>query len=92
MGHVKRPDFVGKVGTRYIVGEAKFSSDSGGNQDRAFDDGMNLATNSTGKAYKVFILDGVTWLSGGSDQFERIDSTNAPVFSVLMLRDYLESI
>lgn len=92
VGISKRPDLVMKVNTHYVIGEAKFLSSTGGNQDRAFDDGMALANNATGNAYKVFILDGVHWIETGSEQYTRIDHSNSAIFSVLLLRDYLRSL
>lgn len=83
---------VAKSGSSYVIGEAKFLSSSGGNQGRAFDDGMALATNNQGSAYKVFILDGVHWIDTGSDQYRRIEYGTAAVFSALLLREYLASI
>lgn len=92
VGISKRPDLVAKVKRRYVVGEAKFLSSTGGNQGRAFDDGMLLASNTTGTAFKVFILDGVHWIETGSEQYKRIEHGSIPVFSVLLLSDYLRSL
>ena len=92
VGISKRPDLVVKAGRHYVVGEAKFLSSTGGNQGRAFDDGIGLATNSTGNAYKVFILDGIHWIERGSEQHRRIKYGSAAIFSVLLLHDYLKNI
>jgi len=92
VGISKRPDMVAKTDIRYVIGEAKFLSSSGGNQGRAFDDGMNLANNTSGSAYKVFILDGIHWIETGSNEYKRIDYGNAAVFSALLLNDFLRSI
>jgi len=92
VGISKRPDIVAKSNNRYIVGEAKFLSSTGGNQGRAFDDGMNLATNSSGNAYKIFVLDGIHWIETGSDQYRRIEYGTAAVFSALLLEDFLNSL
>lgn len=92
IGISKRPDLVAKSGEHYIVGEAKFLSSVGGNQGRAFDDGIGLATNATGGAYKVFILDGIHWIERGSEQFKRIEYGTSAVFSALLLKEFLESI
>lgn len=88
----KRPDLVAKVNDKYVVGEAKFSSESGGNQNAAFKDGIDLAMNSSGRAFKIFVLDGVIWLSKNNAQFNSIVHTNAPVFSAVFLREYLEGV
>lgn len=92
LGIIKRPDLVAKAGGTYVVGEAKFLSSLGGNQGRAFDDGMKLATNGAGRAYKIFILDGVIWLEEGSSHFQDIDNSNAAVLSAILLDDYLKSL
>lgn len=92
IGISKRPDIVAKSGRKYIVGEAKFLSSTGGNQGRAFDDGINLATNTSGSAYKIFILDGILWIEKGSDQFKRIEHSTASIFSILLLKDFLNDI
>lgn len=92
VGISKRPDMVAKVGKKYVIGEAKFLSSTGGNQGRAFEDGMKLATNSSGNAYKVFILDGIHWIEKGSDQFKQIEYGTSAVFSALLLEAFLKSL
>jgi hypothetical protein len=92
VGISKRPDLVAKSGRKYVIGEAKFLSSSGGNQGRAFDDGMNLATNASGSAYKVFVLDGVLWIETGSNEYNRIEHSTAAVFSALLLRDFFDQL
>ncbi len=92
VGISKRPDMVAKSGSKYIIGEAKFLSSSGGNQGRGFTDGMTLATNSSGSAYKVFILDGIHWIKTGYAEFKQIEYGNMAVFSALLLKDYLLSL
>jgi hypothetical protein len=92
LGITKRPDIVAKVGARYVAGEAKFSSASGGNQNTGFDDGIGLATKSTGNAFKIFALDGVVWLKHGTAQYRRIDNSNAVILSALLLPEYLQSL
>ena len=92
VGISKRPDIVAKSGRRYVIGEAKFLSSTGGNQGRGFEDGMLLATNSSGSAFKVFVLDGIHWIQRGSDQHHRIEYGTAAVFSALLLQDFFDSV
>lgn len=92
VGISKRPDIVAKSGRRYVIGEAKFLSSTGGNQGRAFDDGMMLATNTSGNAFKVFVLDGIHWIEHGSDQHHRIEYGTAAIFSALLLQEFLDSV
>ncbi len=92
VGISKRPDLVAKVGRDYVIGEAKFLSESGGSQDRGFDDGMALAKNPSGKAFKVFIMDGVYWIETGNARYKQIEYGSAAVFSALLLKKYLKSL
>lgn len=92
VGISKRPDMVAKSGKKYVIGEAKFLSSTGGNQGRAFEDGMKLATNASGNAFKVFILDGIHWIEKGSEQYRDIEYGTAAVFSALLLENYLNNI
>jgi len=92
IGIAKRPDLVAKSGRHYVVGEAKFLSSSGGNQGRAFEDGMTLAINTQGSAYKAFILDGIHWIETGSEQYRRIQYGSAAVLSAMLLRDFFKSL
>jgi hypothetical protein len=88
----KAPDLVSKVGEKYVVGEAKFSSDSGGNQDGAFRDGIELVTNTTGRAFKVFLLDGVIWLGKKGRAITAIQHSTAPIFSATLLPKFFEEL
>lgn len=92
VGISKRPDIVAKSGRRYVIGEAKFLSSTGGNQGRGFEDGMLLATNSSGDAFKIFVLDGIHWIQRGSAQYRKIEYGTAAVFSTLLLDDFLNSV
>jgi hypothetical protein len=89
LGLSKRPDFVAKSGQAYVAGEAKFLSSLGGNQGRGFDDAVGLANKPAGKAHKVAIVDGVVWISPGSQEFKKISYSAANIFSVLLLRKFL---
>jgi hypothetical protein len=88
----KRPDIVAKVGKKYVVGEAKFLSATGGNQGTGFEDGIKLASNSYGTAHKIFVLDGIHWIETGSAPYKRIESTQAAILSILLLKDYFNSL
>lgn len=88
----KRPDLVAKSGNYYVIGEAKFLSQSGGSQDRGFDDGMTLVRNTSGRAYKVFIMDGVYWITPGTEKYEQIVYGNHAIFSVLLLTEFLQNL
>ena len=88
-GISKRPDIVAKANNTYVIGEAKFLSSTGGNQGRAFEDGITTASNSNGNAVKIFILDGIHWIETGSEQYLRIKNSTANIFTVLLLKKFL---
>lgn len=89
-GLEKRPDFVAKSGKKFVIGEAKFLSDEGGNQRNAFRDAMDVAAHPTGKAIKVAVLDGIVWIRGSSF-YKAIETSNVRAFSALLLKDFLRS-
>lgn len=60
----KRPDFVAKTPRGYVIGEAKFISTGGGNQDKSFREVMRFLHSEQGEAIRVGLLDGVVWLYG----------------------------
>ncbi len=89
-GLSKRPDFVAKTGKKYVIGEAKFLSDEGGNQRAAFRDAMDVAAHPTGTAIKAAVVDGIVWIKGLSF-YRAIESSSVHIFSALLLQDFLES-
>lgn len=92
LGISKRPDFVAKSKGKYVVGEAKFLSSLGGNQGRGFDDAIKLASQASGSAYKVAVIDGVLWIQSGSQEYRKVEYTNVCAFSALLLKDYLSKL
>ncbi len=90
-GFAKRPDFVAKVDRKYVIGEAKFLSDEGGNQRAAFRDAMAVAAHPTGTAIKVAVLDGIVWIKG-SGFYKSIDASSIHIFSALLLKDFLNAL
>jgi hypothetical protein len=90
-GLAKRPDFVAKSGGKFVIGEAKFVGDEGGNQRNAFNDAMAVAAYPTGTAVKVAVLDGVVWIKGSSF-YKRIEASNVHIFSALLLKDFLRTL
>jgi len=88
-GLQKRPDFIAKTGEKYVIGEAKFLSDLGGNQARGFRDAVSVAANPAHGAIKVCILDGIVWIQSQSHLYRSIENSAIHVFSALLLKDFL---
>ena len=96
-GGVKKPDLLAKCGSRYVLGEAKFFGDTGGNQNNQLKDAMSLVDSQgawKGEAMGVAILDGVVWLRRGGKNaaFKTVSSTKHDVISALLLPEYLKSL
>ena len=87
----KRPDLVAKLNKQYIVGESKFASDDGGNQNTAFKDGIDLINNTSGRAHKVFLLDGVVWIAKSDAKITAIAHSTANIFSEILLKEFFKS-
>ncbi|MBI3615072.1 MAG: restriction endonuclease [Candidatus Omnitrophica bacterium] len=87
-GLEKRPDFVARVDRKFVIGEAKFLSDEGGNQRAAFRDAISVAAHPSGRAVKVAVLDGIVWIEGSSF-YRSIETSSIHIFSALLLNDFL---
>lgn len=89
-GFAKRPDFVAKSDGKFVVGEAKFLGDEGGNQNAHFKAAMDMAGQTSGKAIKVAVIDGIVWLKNTS-YYRQIQTSSVSVFSALVLSDFLKN-
>lgn len=91
-GLQKIPDFIGKKGTTYFVGEAKYIGDKGGNQDKSIEDALSLARKAT-SAMMVAVLDGVVWLeSSGPSMWGKLKNFSGNALSALLLNEFFTPI
>lgn len=74
----------------YVIGEAKFLTTPGGEQDRGFDDAMGFINENTGEAIRVAILDGYIWLK--KLLRDEIKDSKSNIMSTLLLREFIESL
>lgn len=87
-------DFVGRFNGKYVIGEAKFVSSEGGNQNKSFDDAdQTLITEFSAdfEVVKIAILDGVIYIKSGKKMHTAITGTHSElnIMSALVLRDFL---
>jgi hypothetical protein len=92
MGLEKRPDLIAKVGTEFVVGEAKFLTDYGGHQTTQFKDALRLARSKKGKAHKIAILDGIIWIKGKNQLHQTLCGMEETALSALLLMEFLQSL
>ncbi len=86
-------DFVGRFNGKYVIGEAKFISDEGGHQNDQFLDALTtLKTPLKKDVIAIAILDGVLYIESKKKMFTTITLSDVPVFSALLLRDFLYSL
>lgn len=91
----KRLDFLAKAGDTYVLGEAKFFGDMGGNQNNQLKDAMSLVESQsslTSNARAVAVLDGAVWIRGRSFMYRTVSSTEHDIMSALLLPEYLETL
>jgi hypothetical protein len=91
-GLQKQPDFIANINSRYVIGEAKFIGTEGGNQNRAFDDALTLASRSYKNAITVAILDGIVWIPDSGQMSRRLNNFSANALSSLLIDDFFASI
>lgn len=84
-------DFLARMRGKYVVGEAKFLTDFGGHQNAQFEDAKNLLTNSSIKAIKLGILDGVLYIKSHNKMYKYLieHPEKYNILSALTLREFL---
>jgi hypothetical protein len=91
-------DFIARVNGKYIVGEAKWITTPGGNQNKSFDDAKQLATNSNinNEVHVLIILDGVLYCESTGEKSLYINLTKhhkeLNIISALLLEDYINGL
>jgi len=91
-GIQKQPDFIAKTKGRYILGEAKFLGTEGGNQNRAFEDAIKLASSSFKNAVTVAVIDGIAWIPDSGQMSKRLGNFSGNALTALLLDEFLNSL
>ena len=84
-------DFVARFNGKYIIGEAKFLSDFGGNQNNQFREAVQIFDQVDLQAIPIAILDGVLYIKNKGMMHKQITSElrNKNIMSSLLLREFL---
>ena len=93
--HNKGLDFLARVSGKYVIGEAKFLSDFGEQQNAQFNDAISTLTTKVNKnVIKVAILDGVLYIAGNNKMYKAITEEfyDCNIMSALVLGDFLDTI
>ena len=88
--HNKGLDFIARFNNQYVIGEAKFLTDTGGHQNAQFNDAVNMVK-ATANAITIAILDGILYIPTNGKMYRRIteELTDCNIMSSLVLRDFL---
>lgn len=84
-------DFIGRINSRYVIGEAKFLTTLGGHQNAQFEDAINTVRTSHGDAVSIAILDGVLYIPSKDKLYQSIIGPYSKynIMSALVLREFL---
>lgn len=95
----KRPDLVAKVNRQYIIGEAKWIGQPGGNQDKQVEEVLQFCRNQRGNVLRIGIIDGFPWSlynnRGNLINFKTavlIQESEYDILSALLIDEYLTSL
>lgn len=95
----KRPDLIAKVNDSYVIGEAKWIGQSGGNQYKSAAEVLKFCGDQRGEVLRIGIIDGYPWVTkntSGSIKNDRIcvevQESTYKTMSALLLEEYLESL
>ncbi len=91
----KRPDLIAKVNTQYIIGEAKWVGQPGGNQGKQVQEVLAFCKNQRGNVRRIGIVDGFPWAVYNrneklinSKEAVLIQESEYDILSALLLNDY----
>ncbi len=86
-------DFIIKKNGKYIIGEAKFLTTPGGEQNGGFADAESFIDEKSGKAIRIAILDGYIWLkTAGEGLHQKIKQSNDNIMSALLLKEFIDKL
>ena len=92
----KRPDLIAKVDTTYVIGEAKWIGQSGGNQEKQVKEVNRFCENQRDRIRRIGIVDGFPWsvyrCNGKliNDKVAvKVQESNYDIITALLLKEYL---
>ena len=92
----KRPDLVAKAKSAYIIGEAKWIGQPGGNQEKQVQEVLEFCKNQRGDVIRIGIIDGFPWAVFNAKgnlvnnkEAVFVQESEYDIISALLLSDYL---
>lgn len=88
----KAPDLIAKKYENYVIGEAKFLTETGGHQNAQFEDAMRLIKSPIENAIPIAVLDGVVWVQGKTKIFKAVCNLKEIALTSLLLKEFIEQL
>lgn len=85
-------DVLAKKGDRYVVGEARFLSTSGGSQTRDLRETIGFVRSLKGKVSAIGVVDGIVWFNRSYVKMLSELADDEVVLTALLLKDFLETL
>jgi hypothetical protein len=85
-------DFLYKTENKFVIGEARFLSTSGGSQTRDLQETISFIRNLKGKMVAVGVIDGIVWFNNAYVDLLGMLNDDEPALTVLLLEEYLKSL
>ncbi len=84
-------DFLARINSKYIIGEAKFLTDFGGHQNAQLDDAFSTLRANVSNCEKVLILDGVLFIKNDGKMYQTItqEFKDENIMSAILLKDFI---
>ena len=87
----RRPDFLLKVGNKFIIGEAKFLTDYGGTQNNQFDGAIKMIKINNSRVIGLAVVDGIVWFKSNTYMYRTLKKLRGVVLSALLLEKFIKS-
>ncbi len=84
-------DFILKINNKFILGEAKFLTTSGGTQNNQFNSAIDIAKINKDKAFGLAVLDGIVWFDSNIYMHRAIKNFKGAALSALLLKDFIKN-
>lgn len=85
-------DVLFKKDNTYVIGEAKFLTTPGGEQNGGFADASKLIKSKSGSSKRIALIDGYIWLKSNKGIYGKIIKSNLDIFSALLLKEFIEAL
>jgi len=85
-------DFILKIKNKFILGEAKFLTTSGGTQNNQFRDAIKVAEIKKEKIIGIAVLDGIVWFKSKTYMHRTVKRSNGIALSALLLEKFIREL